>query len=79
MYVRAYFKPEDKKVIDEMISYLRSSFNNIINNLDWMDNETKEEAKKKLKEMDQSIGYPVEVIDKEKVDGLHKGKNSKIS
>ena len=41
MYSRKYFKPEEKKSVDEMISYLRIAFEEIVNNLPWMDIPTK--------------------------------------
>ena len=56
-----------------MISYIRESFGRILDNLPWMDAETKTQAKKKLEKMDQFIAYPDELTDQESVDGLHKG------
>ena len=73
MYVRMYFKPEAKQEMLNMISYIRGSFGKILDNLPWMDDVTKVEAKKKLEKMGQYIAYPDEMIEKEKVDGLHKG------
>ena len=73
MYVRKYFKPEEKQEMLNMISYIRESFGRILDNLPWMDAETKTQAKKKLEKMDQFIAYPDELTDQESVDGLHKG------
>ena len=73
MYVRKYFKPEEKKTVLDMISYIRKSFENILEKITWMDDETKIEAQLKLEKMDQFIAYPDELIDQNKVDGLHKG------
>jgi len=73
LYVRTYFKPEAKQEMLNMISYIRGSFGKILDDLPWMDAETKVEAKKKLEKMDQYIAYPDEMINKEKVDGLHDG------
>ena len=73
MYVREYFKPEEKKEMLDMITYIRGAFREIIDDLPWMDDETKVEAQKKLEKMDQFIAYPDELIEKDKVDGLHQG------
>ena len=40
----------------------------LLNELTWMDNETKLEAKKKLVKMKQFLAYPDELLDREKVD-----------
>lgn len=63
MYVRHYFKPEEKKVVETMISYIRAAFDGMLDKVDWMDEITREKAKKKLKNMDQFIAYPDEVLD----------------
>ncbi len=57
-----------------MASYIRRSFeDDILKNLDWMDDNVKERARKKLKLMDEFIAYSEEYLDKEKIDEMHKG------
>ena len=73
MYVREYFKPEAKKEMLIMISYIRASFGKLLDEITWMDNETKTEAKRKLEKMDQFIAYPDELLDQNIVDGLNEG------
>ena len=73
LYVRTYFKPEVKERMQEMVSYIRNSFENNLRNIDWMDDNTKAEAIKKIEKMEEYIGYPNEMLSKEKVDDLHKG------
>ena len=73
MYVRKHFRPEQKKAVEEMITYIRAAFEGILKDLDWMDDVTKEKAKKKMKEMDQFIAYPDELLDAKELDGLHEG------
>ena len=73
MYVRKFFNPEAKEAMLEMTSYIRKVFKeDILENLDWMDENTKQRASEKLDQMDQFIAYQDEFISKEKVDGLHK-------
>ena len=73
MYVRKYFKPEDKKVMLNMVAYVRKYFTKMLDKLTWMDDATKLKAKKKMEEMDQFIAYPDELVDQTMIDGLHKG------
>ena len=73
MYVRSYFKPEDKKMMENMIKYIREAFNIILNDLDWMDDETKKKALKKLKAMTQYIAYPDELLDPKELNSRYGG------
>ena len=68
MYVRQFFKPEEKQVLEEMIGYVRRYFSHMLDGLSWMDDETKSEAKKKMEKMDQFIAYPDELLDQETID-----------
>ena len=73
MYIKKYFGVEAKAAMVEMISYLRKAFGQIINDLDWMDDKTKEKARKKLTKMAQFIAYPDEMLDEYTVTQHHKG------
>lgn len=73
MYAKAYFKPEAKEAMLEMTSYIRDAFGDILNELDWMDDVTKERAHEKLKAMDQFIAYSDELLNQNAVDNLHAG------
>ena len=58
----------------EMTDYIRAAFKgDILDNLDWMDAETKARARLKLDRMEQSIGYSEEFTDRAMVDGFHAG------
>ena len=73
LYARHVFDLEAKKQVDDMTNYIRKSFNVILQEIDWMDDETKTEAFKKLDDMHQTLAYPEEYLDQEKVDDIHKG------
>ena len=47
MYVQKHFKEEAKKSMDEMVRDIRKEFDNILNEVDWMDDKTKKRAKVK--------------------------------
>ena len=51
--------------------YLRRAFSKLLDDLTWMDKETKAEARKKLVKMKQYIAYPQEVLDKKIIDGYY--------
>lgn len=72
MYVKRHFTKEAKEAMLDMIRYLKLAFGKIVDDLDWMDDETKKRAKKKLNKMDQFIGYPDEILVEDNVEELYK-------
>ena len=42
LYVRKYFQQDAKMAALEMVSDIRHEFDRILNNIDWMDNITKD-------------------------------------
>lgn len=71
MYVQKHFKEEAKKSMDEMVRDIRKEFDNILNEIDWMDNKTKKRAKAKLASMKEYIGYPEEILDNWRLEELY--------
>ena len=57
IYVQKYFSPEAKKEMEVMIDYLKKSYRQHINNLDWMSATTKEKALEKLSKFNVKIAY----------------------
>ncbi|TCO04427.1 M13 family metallopeptidase [Natronoflexus pectinivorans] len=62
-YVSLYFPPEAKERMIDLVEHLRTAFHQRISNLEWMSDETKEEAYGKLAAMNVKIGYPDKWID----------------
>ncbi|CAD5115614.1 DgyrCDS4569 [Dimorphilus gyrociliatus] len=58
LFVDRYFDESSKKVALEMIGKVRDSFNEILKELDWMDDEARKTAKEKADAIRDSIGYP---------------------
>lgn len=54
-----------------MTNYVRKAFGEVLEEIDWMDDETKEQARKKLNGMLQMIGYPDELLNDEILAELH--------
>ena len=60
VYVDKYFDPKSKAKMQEMVSNLKKSFRGRIQNLTWMEPETKKKAFMKLEALDVQVGYPDE-------------------
>jgi len=73
MYARKVFKRESKAQVVEMTDYLRRAFKQILDELEWMDDETKVEAHRKLAQMGQYIAYPDEYLDEKNIEGIYHG------
>ncbi|MGJ8559336.1 MAG: M13 family metallopeptidase [Litorimonas sp.] len=57
-YVDQHFPPASKAQMDTLVENLRGSFEEGINNLQWMGEETKKQAQYKLAKFNPKIGYP---------------------
>lgn len=58
LYVEKRFSKEDKTAIEEMVRHILENYKKQIMGLDWMGEETKSAAIKKLDNMTLKIGYP---------------------
>ena len=58
LYVEKYFPPEAKQKMETYVDYMKKSFKNHIENLDWMSPVTKEKALEKLNKFTVKIAYP---------------------
>jgi putative endopeptidase len=58
LYVKRYFNEDAKKRVLALVNNLQKSFENRINHLDWMSDNTKQKAKEKLYSITKKIGYP---------------------
>ncbi|MBL7127827.1 MAG: M13 family metallopeptidase [Ignavibacteria bacterium] len=67
-FVKERFKPEAKENALEMVDNILETFRERIMKLDWMGDETKVEALKKLDKFTVKIGYPDEWIDYSSLD-----------
>ncbi|XP_030375885.1 neprilysin-2 isoform X2 [Scaptodrosophila lebanonensis] len=67
LYVRKHFNQDSKAIALEMVNNIRGVFNDILDEVNWMDGKTKTEAKEKLHRMATHIGYPDEMLDNEKL------------
>ncbi|XP_067648018.1 neprilysin-2 isoform X5 [Eurosta solidaginis] len=68
LYVRKHFNEDSKAIALDMVTQIRRIFDNMLSEVDWMDEATKAEAKKKLHSMATHIGYPDEMLDNAKLE-----------
>lgn len=68
LYVRKYFRQDSKAAALEMVNGIRREFENILKEVNWMDDKTKESALEKLHSMSTHIGYPDEIMDNSKIE-----------
>ncbi len=58
VYVGKHFPPENKARMEALVANLRKAYEQSINSLTWMSDETKVKAQEKLKSFTVKIGYP---------------------
>lgn len=58
LYVEEYFPPEAKQRMVTLVENLRKAFAASIDKLEWMSEETKQQAQEKLAKVNFKIGYP---------------------
>ncbi len=58
LYVEKMFPPKAKEKAKEMVSYLQKAYQQRIDQLPWMSDETKAKAKEKVAGLQIKIGYP---------------------
>lgn len=61
MYVRKHFRQDKKEAVLKMVKAISNEFRVILKGADWMDEETREMALKKVDAMFIRIGYPGEI------------------
>ncbi|KAL4221845.1 Membrane metallo-endopeptidase-like 1 [Mactra antiquata] len=71
MFIKETFDESSKSVALEMIGNLRTAFRELLDEIDWMDSETKESAREKMEAMNSWIGYPSDIIEPETINELY--------
>ncbi|XP_052660079.1 neprilysin isoform X2 [Harpia harpyja] len=62
LYVQEAFAGDSKHVVEEMIADIRDVFIKTLDELTWMDAETKKKAEQKVTAIRERIGYPDEIM-----------------
>ncbi|XP_070499941.1 neprilysin-2-like [Chironomus tepperi] len=62
LYVRRYFDEKAKAQVLEMIKQIKAAFKGIVDEIDWMDDATKQAAHKKADNMGEQMAYADELL-----------------
>jgi len=73
LYVTKYFNEDSKVAALEMVSEIRRQFEILLDEVDWMDDTTKRQARVKARGMVEHIGYPPELMEMAKLEDLYSG------
>lgn len=60
-YIEKAFSAEAKRIGDEIISDIKDQFATRLENLGWMEDEVKDLAIQKVRNIVQKVGYPTQV------------------
>ncbi|XP_012939964.1 neprilysin-4 [Aplysia californica] len=66
-YVRKHFDPAAKSEAVQMVGYLQTAFNELVDELEWMDDKTKAVAKEKNEFIEPRIGYSESIYNNTKL------------
>jgi predicted metalloendopeptidase len=77
MYVRRFFDESAKHSALEMVQDIRAEFDEILDEIDWMDEKTRLRAKEKSSRIVTHIAYPSELLEDQKLVDLYEGLNPK--
>lgn len=73
VYVQRHFNDESKNQALEMLFDIRAAFDEMVSELNWMDDDTKLKAHKKLYAMRPFVGFPEWITDSMKLDKFYEG------
>ncbi|KAM9318246.1 neprilysin-like isoform 2-T2 [Pholidichthys leucotaenia] len=72
LYVEDAFSEKSKEQMDEMIKHIREVFISNLDDLTWMDAETKKAAEEKARAIRERIGYSGDILDDKYLDDEYK-------
>jgi len=73
MYAKKYFQSNAKEVADEMVKNIREEFKIMLDEVTWMDTETKKRAHTKVDKMVPHIAYAKEILDDDLINEFYNG------
>uniref|UniRef100_A0A8B9SPF4 endothelin-converting enzyme 1 n=1 Tax=Anas platyrhynchos TaxID=8839 RepID=A0A8B9SPF4_ANAPL len=73
LFVKATFDRDSKAIAEEMISEIRTAFEGSLDQLDWMDETTRQAAKEKADAIYDMIGFPDFILDNKELDDVYDG------
>uniref|UniRef100_A0A915E441 Uncharacterized protein n=1 Tax=Ditylenchus dipsaci TaxID=166011 RepID=A0A915E441_9BILA len=71
LYVESFFRDDVRDAVQDLFSYIEEAFIDMVEDLDWMDDDTKDEALDKLDAIKIHIGYFDQVFDEDRVNDIY--------
>ncbi|XP_027024697.1 membrane metallo-endopeptidase-like 1 [Tachysurus fulvidraco] len=65
LYIRETFAGESKRMVGQLIRKIQDSYVETLEELNWMDDESKEKAREKAMSISEQIGYPDYILEEE--------------
>uniref|UniRef100_A0A8C1IVL5 Membrane metallo-endopeptidase-like 1 n=1 Tax=Cyprinus carpio TaxID=7962 RepID=A0A8C1IVL5_CYPCA len=65
LYVRAVFSGNSKRMVRELIKKIQEAYVETLEELSWMDEQSKEKAREKAMAISEQIGYPDHILEEE--------------
>ncbi|XP_026047389.1 endothelin-converting enzyme 2b isoform X3 [Astatotilapia calliptera] len=73
LFVKATFDKQSKEIAEKMINAIRSAFKEALDQLSWMDDQTRQAAKDKADAIYDMIGFPEFILDSKELDDVYDG------
>ncbi|XP_063350408.1 endothelin-converting enzyme 2b isoform X1 [Pelmatolapia mariae] len=73
LFVKATFDKQSKEIAEKMINAIRSAFKEALDQLSWMDGQTRQAAKDKADAIYDMIGFPEFILDSKELDDVYDG------
>ncbi|XP_054838754.1 endothelin-converting enzyme 2 [Eublepharis macularius] len=73
LFVKATFDRHSKEIAEDMIAEIRTAFEESLDQLDWMDEKTRQAAKEKADSIYDMIGFPEFILDDKELDDVYDG------
>ncbi|RXM99755.1 Endothelin-converting enzyme 2 [Acipenser ruthenus] len=73
LFVKATFDKHSKEIAEGMINEIRSAFKEGLDELSWMDSQTRQAAKEKADAIYDMIGFPDFILDNKDLDDIYDG------
>uniref|UniRef100_A0A8C2BQ10 endothelin-converting enzyme 1 n=1 Tax=Cyprinus carpio TaxID=7962 RepID=A0A8C2BQ10_CYPCA len=73
LFVKATFDKQSKEIAEGMINEIRTAFKDALDDLNWMDEQTRQAAKDKADAIYDMIGFPDFILDSKELDDVYDG------
>ncbi|CAG2182524.1 unnamed protein product, partial [Oppiella nova] len=72
LYIDRYFNNDNKQMTLDIVKNIKTEFEGILHEIDWMEKNTLSHALDKLQNMELKVGFPSELMDDKKINNYYK-------